>query len=739
MATLQKLRNKGSLLIAFIGIALLAFVAGDIVKLFQKTPKEEIVGTINGEEITVSEFYAFRNQCEQAYKLFNSTTGLNENSQEEITQLAWSTLVNYKTLQAQAADAGVTVTPEEVSYILSTNWRGIAQQYTGNLPQEFSTQTGAFNVEFINLICDEYNKAVESGSMPEELARMYDAWKFIETSITSEIISNKLMSIYALSSEITNHAVAQNNFNLNNNEYSVEIAAYPYNNLPASQVTVSEEDVEEFYDDNKESYFKNPYDSYSVYYINHEIRPTSKDINNVRAEFNGYATSLQEENADYKEIALYSSSETPYDGFLWTIDAVTVDYESMTYVNKFKEYHKFHVQQNNVGEVAAPFEERSNNSYNLVMNVRKTMVPDSIKLRAIAIQSESVEELNATADSLLKALNNRADFNKIAENYNTDTIEFKTKTFINYAGLMTTPEAQEKIYTAKVNAYDVIDLNANAKLIFQVMEKKGEVEAYDALIIEQNIPISAETYNQEYNKLSQLIASSGNLEELQKNILSTPFRLLPAQPLNVNSTNIANKPGTRELLRWVLNNGSTGDISDIHEYVLDNKKYMMVAAISEITPEGYRELDDVLKEEIKQILINEKKGDVIAAELKGKKFEELASNENIKLCQVSQVQYKKPTSISSDDNSFNADEMVIGAAVANMQEGEVSAPIKGDNAVYVVKVLAKQPKNNTFNALEESYYIQSLDFNYNPNIINMLIHNVISENYSVDNKVYEHM
>ena len=64
MATLQKLRNKGSLLIAFVGIALLAFVAGDIVKLFQKGPEEAVVGTINGEGVTASEFYTFRNQCE---------------------------------------------------------------------------------------------------------------------------------------------------------------------------------------------------------------------------------------------------------------------------------------------------------------------------------------------------------------------------------------------------------------------------------------------------------------------------------------------------------------------------------------------------------------------------------------------------------------------------------------------------------------------------------------------------
>ena len=155
MATLQKLRNKGSLLIAFVGIALLAFVAGDIVKLFQKGPEEAVVGTINGEGVTASEFYTFRNQCEQAYKLLNGVNSLDESASEEVTQMAWNTITNYKSLLAQAEKAGLNVTAEELSYILSTNWGGIAQQYTSRLPQAFSTQTGAFNVEFINSINTE--------------------------------------------------------------------------------------------------------------------------------------------------------------------------------------------------------------------------------------------------------------------------------------------------------------------------------------------------------------------------------------------------------------------------------------------------------------------------------------------------------------------------------------------------------------------------------------------------------
>ena len=473
---------------------------------------------------------------------------------------------------------------------------------------------------------------------------------------------------------------------------------------------------------------------YDIFYINQEIKPTNKDINAVRAEFDEFTASLNEENADINEIAMYSSTECPYDGFLWTIDAITIDNEKQAYANKFKENHKFHIQQNKVGEVVAPFEDRNDNTISLVMNVRKELIPDTIKMRAIAIFNESADVVKVTTDSILNALNNKVEFDSVAKNYNSDTFEFKTKNFISAMGVIPTPEAQKQVYTAKVNTYNVIDINENAKLIFQVLEKKGSVEAYDPLIIERKITISAETYNKEYDKLSQLVTSCNNVDELQKNILSTSYRLEQQRSLNPSSKNVANKPGTRDLLRWVLSESKVGEISNIYEYISGNKKYFIVAAVKEVTPQGHVALDKV-QENIKFQLINEKKGDIIAAELKGKSIEELKTDANIKFCTTDNVEYKKATSVQS----INADELVISAAVANMQAGEISAPIKGNNAVYVVKVLSKEAKNAEFNAETETEYINELDFYNNPNVIGQLIQEAIGKNFNVENNVYEHL
>ena len=48
MATLQKIRSKGPLLVIIIGLALFAFVAGDAWKALQPHTGKQFVGEING-------------------------------------------------------------------------------------------------------------------------------------------------------------------------------------------------------------------------------------------------------------------------------------------------------------------------------------------------------------------------------------------------------------------------------------------------------------------------------------------------------------------------------------------------------------------------------------------------------------------------------------------------------------------------------------------------------------------
>ena len=63
MATLQNLRNKGPLLVIFVGIALFAFIAGDAVKLFDSHSVDTSVGTVGEMELDAMDYQEIYNEC----------------------------------------------------------------------------------------------------------------------------------------------------------------------------------------------------------------------------------------------------------------------------------------------------------------------------------------------------------------------------------------------------------------------------------------------------------------------------------------------------------------------------------------------------------------------------------------------------------------------------------------------------------------------------------------------------
>lgn len=733
MATLQKLRDKGSLLVAFVGIALFAFIAGDIVKLFQKTTTEAVtVGSINGEEITYDEFYQFRNQCEKYYSFVYNKAVLNEGDQERVTEMAWNALVRSRILDSHTNQAGLAVTKEELDqFIMSINWAvwnnnmAMRNSNATMMPPVFLSENGAFNAELFNnslRFVEEYKgqpMARETAQVFESCENAIAAWNYFKTSIKSDIAEQKLASLYRSGASTQNQAVAKSNFELDNSSYSIEVAAYPYRSLADSLANISDNEIADYYNANKELY-KNYEDLYDVAYIRQEIRPSRADLENLEAKFAGYAESLRKEDADIKDIQFRSSSEINYDGFMWTEKS-----------GRFSKAHLDEIKNYKSGQVGEPFQNWDNNTYNLVYVARKEMVPDSIKFRYIAIQSEMPELLKSTTDSLMAELNKKVEFDSIAKNYMSGTIEFKTDLF--YTGdagqiITASPEVQTLVYNAKVNAINAIEVNPNTKFIIQVMNKKGSVEAYDAFVIQRKMQISNETYNQKYNDFSQSVAACKNVNEFIQQHPGAEHCQLSASNANINGI-----AGTRELLRWVLR-GNNGKISEILNYSDGNKKYLMVVAVKGVTPKGYVALDEV-KSLIVNNLRNEKKGDLIASELKGKSFEELKNIKNVVFNEkpIPNVNYKKETFVSAT----GANEAVISAAVANMQEGEVSDPIKGDKAVYVVKVISKETKSKEFNATEENSYILGKDFNFAPGVDPII--EAIYQNANIENRIYEHM
>src|SRR5690606_13704222 len=118
MAILGDIGKRTWLLVVVVGVAMLAFVAGDLFsensvvkRIFTGDPNE--VGNINGESISVAEFINAQSAV---------SSNQNNLSQNQVSQQVWNSLITKKIIMAQAEKAGLEVSDEEV-------WSYMAKQY----------------------------------------------------------------------------------------------------------------------------------------------------------------------------------------------------------------------------------------------------------------------------------------------------------------------------------------------------------------------------------------------------------------------------------------------------------------------------------------------------------------------------------------------------------------------------------------------------------------------------------
>ena len=109
MATLQKIRSKGPLLVIVIGLALFAFIAGDAWKAIQPHQGRQDVGEINGEAISAEDYQNLLDEYTEVIKLGQNISALNDDQLTYAKDYVWQTLVNNKLIEAEAEKRGLTV------------------------------------------------------------------------------------------------------------------------------------------------------------------------------------------------------------------------------------------------------------------------------------------------------------------------------------------------------------------------------------------------------------------------------------------------------------------------------------------------------------------------------------------------------------------------------------------------------------------------------------------------------
>ena len=669
MAALGKIRSKGGILVAAIGLALFAFLAEEAFRSCNgiKSETRQQIGEILGEKISVQDYQKLIDEYQSAIKFTMQRDNLTEDELNQVKDQVWQQLVNNRVLEADAKKVGLTVTEQELSNVLNDGTNPMLAQ-----TPFVNQQTGRFDINALQQFLDGYNKAKASNSPQlEQMQTIYDYWLFVEKNLRTQLLGQKYQALLA-SCVLSNKAEAKMAFKDNNEESDIQLASLAYSTIKDADVKVTDEDLKAKYEELKPAFRQNT-ETRDIKFVDYQIKASSSDRNAIVKEMN----ELQKQLATATDPSLViskSGSMIPYLGLPVSSKAYQQYPDIASKIDSLA-----------VGTTGVT-ENKQDNTLNIIRVMSKAQLPDSVQFRQIQVAANTPEEAHAKADSIQKALDGGADFVAIAKRYG-QTGEKVWFTGQQYEAAPSMSEDNrtyiEALLNGEVNAIQNVALT-QGNIILQVVDKKAMKTKTTAAIIKKLIDFSKATRSDAYNKFSEFVAKSTTAADLEKNASKYGYHVQSLNDVSTSEHYVAGVHGTRDALKWLFD-AKQGDVSPLYE--CGDNDHLMVIVLSAIHPKGYRSWDDPqVKEILKREVIKDKKAEKLMAKLKGVNSIAAAQAKGAKVSTVSQITFAAPAFVQATGSA----EPALSGAVAATAAGKFSKnPVKGNAGVYVFQVVKK--------------------------------------------------
>ena len=682
MATLEKIRSKAGLLVLVVGLALFAFIIGDFLNsgstYFRQS--QERIAEIDGEVVKIQDYQARVDEMAEIYKMQSGSANLPEEYMTQVRQSVFDGLIQEVVLDEATEQIGMGVCPEELfDMVQGENISPVIQQ----MQMFVNPQTGAFDktalLNFLKQI-DTDNIAAYPAEQQAQLLQAQNFWLFWEKNIKRQRLESKYTTLLskAMSANVLD---AKEAYDESAENSDIIYAMQSYSTIADSTISVSDSEVKKLYEQRKSLYKQKA--SKVIDYIAVDIRPSKDDYDKAQEDIESIKAELEE--TDRVADVVNENSEVPYVDAFFTANALDAEMKQF-------------VASAEVGAIFGP--EFDNDKYRLFKLIAKTNAPDSVKVSHIMLAGKSEAETKALADSLQGALKGGASFAELAKQYSADQAAenggelgwFTEATALRGVNA----EFKDAIFSTPLNQIAVVKSMYGTHLV-KVTEKTANVAKYKVADIDMTVSPSSRTYSNIYNELNQFISNNHSLEKLAANAKEAGYILTSDAMVTKEDQLLGTIQNSRQVVRWAFQNDK-GAISEIFEC---NDKFV-VAAMKGSIDEGYRPVNMVAAP-LKAELIAQKKGEQIAASLAAKNLTSVEAYAEAMGAKVDSVKFinfatRRISGVGIEPN--------LNAAVAMAQVDQVSAPVKGNNGVYVFKVYARE-KDAT--AYDEAAQMRMLD------------------------------
>lgn len=672
MATLQKIRNKGTLLVIVIGVALVAFILGDLftsgTTLFGRARDKAFV--VNGEVISTKEYADKITEFEEFQKMVSGQSSLDENISAQIREAVYQQMVRQRLFDHQTRKLGLKVSKEELNDLVHGEAISPVLQ---QLPFFVDPQTGMFSraalVDFIHTINMPGANAEE-----QALVNQYKSlWLFIEEMVRTQRLEEKYISLLS-NAVIINDAEAKNTFDLSQQNAAIAYTVQNYFTIPDSVVTVSDQDIKAYYDKHKDSYrLEAPLVKLS--YFTKQVLPSEEDYAEVEAESRVAFTELQNSSNPATVVADYS--QVPFRDVYMSEYMLTPDQIEF-------------VRTAAINEMYGPV--RQENSYQIMKLIDQTVAPDSVHFRMMNIPTGSMVGQDSIVtrftDSLYTVIQQGQPFADVANSLNPKAnggdVGWAREVDLASFG----SEMVQRVFNTPAGELAMLSLPGQ-KVILQVEERTRPVNKYKVAIIDMPVLASEKTSNNIDNELNQFISAPEVGAKFNEQASKKGYMVMPHVTVSANEFTLAQIPGTRQVITWAANEKKAGSVK---KFDLTNLR--VVARVDQVIPSGTAPLSEV-SSGIRTQLLNEKKAEKMISDLKGQHLTTLADYAAAMNSTVDTVRFVNFTTQNITGLGF---EPVLNAVSAFAPLNSVEGPWKGNMGVYVATVTDRTQGSERYDA-----------------------------------------
>ena len=666
MSVIQDIREKyAKWAVVAIALALLGFILTDYLSTRGKISggNSTTLGTVNGKKIEYVKFENKLRLIEQQAQAQGQPVGEEQRSQN--IERLWSQEVEQIIMAAEFEKLGINVGKKELN-----DWL-FGSNPPQDLKQRFTDEQGQYSAAAAQDAINQMKRSTNQADR-DQLDSYIAAIEYSrQTEKFNSLLSN---TVYYPKWYIEKQNTEASGLS------KISYVSYPYAKIADSTVKVSDKEIDEYINKNKDQYKQE--ESRSIFYVVFSASPTAEDTAAVRAQ----VAALRPEFETAKEPA----------AFLARFGS------AMQYSDTY--YGKSQIQVPNkdsifslaINGVYGPYTDNGSIVMAKLIDI-KTM-PDSVKARHILVQTTDPQRgqlilddsvAKKRIDSIELAIKGGASFEQLARQYSDDKgsgekggiLSNPSNPQTNYfnSGQMV-KEFNDFCFEGKTGEKKVVKTVFGYHLI-EILDQKNFQPHYKIAYFAKSIVASDETDRVALNEASRFASESRSLKAFDENFAKT---LAPKGKQKLIATNIKptdnfiegiNAYGlSRQLVREIYK----ADMGDVLQQHRVGDQYIVVA-VTEVLKEGTMPvskarftIEPLIRNKKKAALIKEKLGKITTLDA---------------VAAAIQEPVRTIDSMRFTGGQLGFEPRVTGASFNIANKGKlISEPITGISAVYVVRV-----------------------------------------------------